>query len=289
MKLRLFLKQNFPLLVVGIAYVWSAVAIFSYRAKLAPPGTTITLRIGHWQLEPGVREGFDALAAEYRKLHPEVYIVQDAVPESTYNQWLTTQVMGGTASDLIEAGGLPPPLMLSYYSRYFLPLNNYVNQPNPYNAGTPLAGEPWRNTFTDGMYAGYIEELQSYMAVPLASFAYRIVYNRDLYQKLTGRTTPPKDYRDFLALCEQIRQQRDDRGRPYVPIAASGYHIPMRPACCRSHCRPKTTRSSARFWKARSTTTPLSACRLSSPAPASIRTSRWTFSSSCPASTAMRN
>ena len=226
-KIGQFLRQHFPLLVVGIAYAWSAVAICSYRAQLAPPGTKITLRIGHWQLEPGVRDGFNALAAEYRTLHPDVYIVQDAVPESTYSQWLTTQVMGGTASDMIEAGMLAGPLMLSYYSRYFLPLNNYVNLPNPYNAGTPLAGEPWRNTFKDGMRAGYIDELQSYMAVPLAQFAYRIVYNRDLYRKLTGRTTPPQNYRDFVALCAQIRQHRDDRGRPYVPIAASSYHIGM--------------------------------------------------------------
>ena len=227
MKFRQFLRQYSPLLAVAIAYVWSAVAICSYRATQAPPGTTVTLRIGHWQLEPGVREGFDALAAEYRKLHPEVYIVQDAVPESTYSQWLTTQVMGGTASDIIESGMLPGPLMLSYHSRYFLPLNNYIGLPNPYNAGTPLAGEPWRNTFKDGMRAGYIEELQSYMAVPLAQFAYRIVYNRDLYHKLTGRTTPPQNYRDFVAVCEQIRAQHDDQGRPYVPIAASSYHIGM--------------------------------------------------------------
>ncbi|MEI8063857.1 MAG: extracellular solute-binding protein [Verrucomicrobiota bacterium] len=222
-----FLRRNFPVLVVSIAYLWAAVAIFSYRAKQAPPGTKVTLRIGHWQLEPGVRDGFNALAAEYQKLHPEVYIVQDAVPESTYSQWLTTQVMGGTASDIIEAGLLSPALLLSYHSRYFLPLNNYVNQPNPYNAGTALAGAPWRNTFKDGMRAGYIEELQAYMAVPLAQFAYRIVYNRDLYFKLTGRTTPPRDYRDFISICGQIQRQRDDHDRPYIPIAASSYHIGM--------------------------------------------------------------
>jgi len=226
-KLWQFLRRNLPILVVSIAYLWSAVIIFSYRAKQAPPGTKITLRIGHWQLEPGVRDGFNALAVEYQKLHPKVYIVQDAVPESTYSQWLTTQVMGGTASDIVEAGLLSPALLLSYYSRYFLPLNNYVNLPNPYNAGTTLAGEPWRNTFKDGMRAGYIEELQSYMAVPLAQFAYRIVYNRDLLRKLTGRTTPPRNYRDFINVCEQIQQQRDNHGRPYIPIAASSYHIGM--------------------------------------------------------------
>jgi len=222
------LRPQIPLLVVGLAYLWSAVAIFSYRAQQVPPGTTVTLRIGHWQLEAGVRDGFNALAAEYQKLHPEVYIVQDAVPESTYGQWLTTQVMGGTASDIIECGMLPSAaLLLSYHSRYFLPLNNYVNLPNPYNAGTALAGVPWRNTFKDGMRAGYVAELQSYMCVPLAQFAYRILYNRDLLRKLTGRTTPPQNYREFLAVCEQIRQHRDERGRPYVPITASNYHIGM--------------------------------------------------------------
>lgn len=120
------------------------------------------------------------MAAEYRKLPPEVAIIQDAIPESVYGQWMTTQLMGGTAPDIIDVG-----------------------------LGVPF------------------EELQEYMLVPLAQFGIRIFYNRDLLRRLTGRTEPPHNYQEFLAVCEQIQQQRDERGRPYLPIAASQYHVTM--------------------------------------------------------------
>jgi hypothetical protein len=37
----------------------------------------------------GVRTAINRMAAEYHALHPEVHIVQDAIPEATYGQWLT--------------------------------------------------------------------------------------------------------------------------------------------------------------------------------------------------------
>ncbi|MEI8243023.1 MAG: extracellular solute-binding protein [bacterium] len=224
----LFFRNYFALLVVGATFVWSAVAIFSSRREEKPPEGSIVLRIGHWQLEAGVREAFDQMAAAYHKLHPNVIIVQDAIPESTYGQWMTTQLMGGTAPDMIEVGvGVPYNVMLGFFNRYFVPLTAYVNQPNVYNAGTDLAGVPWLKTYKDGMRGSYIEELQEYMLVPLSQFGCRIFYNKDLLRKLTGRTEAPRDFRIFIAACEQIRKQKDERGRPYTPIAGSQYHIGM--------------------------------------------------------------
>ncbi len=220
-----WLKSHYPLLVVGVTFCWSAVAIVSYRKQAVPPGVTTVLRIGHWQLEAGVREAFNQLAAEYRKLHPEVWIVQDAIPESTYGQWMTTQLMGGTAPDILEVGiGVPYNVLLGFYNRYFMPLTAYVNQPNPYNAGTDFEGEAWRKTYKDGMRNGYIEELQEFMLIPLAQFGVRIFYNKTLLKKLTGLEKPPREFREFLTACETIRKQKDERGRAYVPITASAYH-----------------------------------------------------------------
>lgn len=224
-----FLKKHFALSVVVGTFLWSAVSILISRHGETPKEGAIILRIGHWQLEAGVREAFTAMAANYHELHPDVTIVQDAVPEGTYGQWMVTQLMGGTAPDIMEigVGNVPYNVMLGYYLRYFYPMTTAANQPNPYNHGTSMEKVPWRDTFRDGMRSVYIEELQEYMLIPLAQFGVRVFYNKDLLKRLTGRPEAPPNYREFLNVCRLIGRQRDERGKLYTPIAGSAYHIGM--------------------------------------------------------------
>lgn len=221
-----FVRTYFALLVVFVVFLWSAFVIVTFRAQQTPPGTVV-IRLGHWQLEASVREGIDEMARDYRKTHPNVVVVQDAIPEGTYGQWVSTQLMGGTAPDIMQAGGmLPGNIWLSYFNRYFLPLSRYANAPNPYNAGTELADVPFRKTHKDGMKTAYVAEMQEYMTVPLSLFGVRIFYNKDLLKQLTGRDEAPHDYREFLAVCEQIRSATNAAsGQPYIPIAGSAYHF----------------------------------------------------------------
>lgn len=222
------LRRYYPLLVVLGAYVGALVAVGLNRAEQPGEGQ-IVIRLGHWQLETGVREAFDRMAADYEALHPGVRIIPQAIPESTYKQWLSTQVIGGTAPDLVEIGRgvVPANLVLAFQTRYLLPLTAFASQPNPYNAGTEFEGVPLRLTMKDAMRSAYVETLQEYMGVPLAQFSMRLCYNRDLLEKLTGRSEPPSDYREFLALCREIQQRMDETGRSYIPIASSKYHFPM--------------------------------------------------------------
>jgi len=225
-----FLKNHSALIVVTATFLWSAVAIMTSRHEEIPAKGAIILRLGHWQLEAGVREAFIAMAAKYHELHPDVTIVQDAVPEGTYGQWMTTQLMGGTSPDMIEVGlggAIPYNVMMGYYSRYFLPMSASINQPNPYNKGTSLEGMPWRATYKDAMRFAYVEELQEYMQIPLSQFGVRIFYNKDLLRRLTGLKVAPHNYREFLEACRKIKSQVDDRGKPYTPIAGSAYHVGM--------------------------------------------------------------
>ena len=245
-----FARRYFAVFVVLAVFLWSAFVIATRRAEEAGDDV-ITLRIGHWQLESGVRDGINALAADYqevwhkqwagggknpegrpwREVYPNkpcVRVIQDAIPETTYGQWVSTQLMGGTAPDMMEIWlGLPYPIWLSYLNRYFIPLNPYANRPNPHNAGTDLEAVPLRKTYKDGMRGAFVEELQAYMNIPVSQFAVRIFYNRDLLKKLTGLEKPPAEYRAFLAACEKIRSQKTPQGKPYTPIAASAYHFTM--------------------------------------------------------------
>jgi raffinose/stachyose/melibiose transport system substrate-binding protein len=223
-----FFKQWYALLAVIGAFAWSGLAIVSYRTEQAPAGA-ITIRLGHWQLEASVRDGIDEMAKRYRELvNPHVYVMQDAIPEGLYGQWVSTQLMGNTAPDIMQVGNfLPYPVWLAYYSRYFTPLTRYVNAPNPHNAGTALANKPLRQTYKDGMKTAYVVELQEYISVPLSQFGVRVFFNQDLLQRLTGQETAPRTYREFLALCQKIAVQKDEQGRFFVPIAGSGYHFGM--------------------------------------------------------------
>ena len=225
------LRARFPLLVVSATFVWACLTIAFHRAEQAP-ADAIVLRIGHWQLEASVREAINEMAARYSAMReakglPRVVIKQDAIPEMVYGQWLTTQLMGGTAPDMIEAGMVPHHLLIQYYNRYCVPLTRYVDSPNPHNAGGTLADVPLRSTFRDGMRNSYVEEMQAFMNVPLSQFGVRVFYNRELLKQLTERDSPPTDYRSFIEVCERIRSRRAPDGRPYIPIAGSKYHFGM--------------------------------------------------------------
>ena len=222
------LRANFAWLILLSAFAWSCIMVASQRIEEAKPDT-ITIRIGHWQLEAGIREAFDQLAADYRRdVNPNVVIIQDAIPETIYGQWISSQLLSGNAPDLVELGlGLPGHIWLAYKAKYFLPNNDIAGEPNPYNKGTELENVPLRMTYYDGMSSSYVQELQDYVGVPLSQYSVRVFYNRDLLRKLTGRDTPPVNYRDFIDACKKISAQRDPQGNRYTPIASSKYHIPM--------------------------------------------------------------
>ena len=224
MKFLDFLKRYYSLIIILLVYAFALASVAMYRHNETPPGT-IVLRIGHWQLETGVRDGLNELARDYQKTHPNVRIIQDAIPEGTYGQWLSTLIMAGTAPDLLEIGFVPYQVMLSFYNRYCLTVTPYVNKPNPYNKNNELADVPLRNTIKDGMSSVYVNELQEYMQIPLSCFTTRVFYNADLLEKLSGSKVPPENYREFYDLCGKISKMKDEKGRPYIPVVGSKYHF----------------------------------------------------------------
>jgi len=199
------------------------------------------LSLAHWQLEPGIRTGMETMARRYNAMRrsrglPEVIFKQYPISEKAYGQWVTTQLIGGTAPDLIEMGiGLPAATWVNYRGRYFVPLTQEIMRPNPYNAGTPLENVPWKETFLDGL-GNPISELQEYYDIGLSAFGQRIFFNQALLKKLTAKLAsegkipaaldePPGDLRAFLKLCDQIMELKDERGRNYMSLAGSKYQM----------------------------------------------------------------
>ncbi len=200
--------------VAATAQVWQ---------RTHPPADgRVTVRLSHWQLEGTVREGLAAVARRYEQLNPKVKVEILVVPERVYRQWMRTQLVGGTAPDLIE--------YTMYWGRieelaprYFQPITRQVAEPNPYNRGTPLAGVPWRDTFLDGMNGpdGYNTLMRDYYAPTIAAFTMRLFYNRTLLREITGRDEPPATWREFLALDAAVRAYAQRQGRVLSTIGNS--------------------------------------------------------------------
>lgn len=203
-------------LLVGV-FGFAAVRVFHRAVEQADP-SRVTLRFAHWQLEAGVREAFDDLIREYEKLQPGVRVVQMRVPEKVFPQWAMTQLIGGTAPDIVELGH---NLETVVQARHFEPISRFVNEPNPYNAGTDLEGVPWRSTFIDGLASGYSDKLADYYGIPCFFATIRVYYNRDLMRRITGQEEPPRSFDAFVALCEQTAAFAAREKIALVPIAGS--------------------------------------------------------------------
>jgi ABC-type glycerol-3-phosphate transport system substrate-binding protein len=200
----------------------------AFRDRAAPgediDPNEVVITISHWQLESGLREAFDWAAKEYRKVKPHVRLKQLPVGGkiAAYDQWLSTQLLGGTAPDIIEmpyAAGTP--IFRTICARHFLPLSDIITVNNPYNKGTDLEHVSLRETFLDNLRLSYVPELQEYYGLSMTYMLYRFFYNVRLLKELTGLDNPPAKLHLFLDVCKTIKSRRDSFGRQYIPIAGS--------------------------------------------------------------------
>jgi len=192
-------------------------------AETASTGTApspIELHIGHWLLHTGMREAFDATIEDYQRLHPEVRITQLPVPIRFYPAWSRTQLIGGTAADITGMLALNEELI----SRYYLPLTPWLDKPNPYNAGTSLAGVAWRDTFFDGLSGmrNMTATSGEISGIILQINSLRLYYNREMLIEITGSDTPPRDLADLKALAAKIDAYNQGSGKSIIPIAGCG-------------------------------------------------------------------
>jgi len=211
--------------LMATAYVVTLFIVFTRPGTVLSTDKRVVIRVAHWQIEAGPREAFDALIKRYEELNPHVRVEQLAVPGVVYNQWLRTQLIGGTATDIIEFGqhmqgmnDVPP--------RFFAPISDYVEEPNPYNRGTPLEGVRWRDTFKDGLNTPdtYIANLGNFYAVTQCMLSMRLFYNPELLREVTGRPEPPATYTELRALKEELERYNAGRKEPLALLAGSQFN-----------------------------------------------------------------
>jgi raffinose/stachyose/melibiose transport system substrate-binding protein len=213
---------------VGLAlllgtFALSLIKVARRAADQRDPSVRI-IRIAHWQLEDGASTAIDAVAREYERLHPGVRIEQMRIPEKVYPNWVTTQLVGGTAPDLIQIG---KGIDSERTARYFRPITDEVLLPNPYNRGTAFENTPWRDTYVDGMIGGFDEALQDYYGAPLFMATVRMYANLGLLRQVTGSTELPRTLDELLVLSDRVQEHARRTGRALVPIAGSKYNAPI--------------------------------------------------------------
>ncbi len=250
------LKNAVGLAILIGAFLWSVVHV-TYQAFWVAGEETLTgnkaiLRFAHWQLEGGIIKALDNACRLYEELHPNVEVQQIGVPERGYPQWVRTQLIGRTAPDLLEVWGPGNRTWDNLIVRYYVPITERIDEPNPYNAremdarlvemlgGDPAEvpdlgvhdGVPWRQTFIDHMEGGWYDRLQDYYGMPQSIFTIRIFANRDLldaaahdllWNEEAGRLEGPKDLGTFFALCDRLKAYGEEQGETVLPIAGSDY------------------------------------------------------------------
>ncbi|AHF89838.1 sugar ABC transporter substrate-binding protein [Opitutaceae bacterium TAV5] len=210
-----------PFLVLAVAVGASFWHVLSRTRALASDSGRVTIRIGHWLLHEGMRESFDEAARAYEARRPDVKVEQIAVPLRIWPAWVRTQLIGGTAPDVLGMNTLNE----EFINRYFLPLVDAVAEPNLWNAGTSLEGIPWRETFIDGLDSmlALVPTTGEVQSVMLQLNAVRLFYNKPLMRAVTGSDAPPADYAALRALGRQVTDYNAAAaGRRLIPVAACG-------------------------------------------------------------------
>ncbi|MCF7761768.1 MAG: extracellular solute-binding protein [Cephaloticoccus sp.] len=215
-------KLTLGVLIAAGAYLAAMLMVMTRPGSALSGDQRTVIRFAHWQIEAGPREAVDALIKRYEEIHPEVRVEHVAVPGRIYKQWLRTQLIGGSAPDIIEFGSffggvedIPP--------RFFEPISELVEQPNPYNRGTPLEGMRWRDTFLDGLITAdtYIENLSNFYAVTLCMLSTRLFYNPVLLEEISGSPDAPTTFTEVQALSEKLARRNATAATPISLYAGS--------------------------------------------------------------------
>jgi len=218
-------KRRFPLILAVVASIYLGSVAWVLVHRPDSEDERVTVRIAHWQVEVGPSQGFAAVIKRFEELNPEIRVKQLIVPPVVYKQWLRANLAGEIAPEIVEYGVWLNG-MTDVPVKYFQPLTEQLERPNPYNEGTPLESIPWLETFTDELSEQRLNspEPGQYFAITLTRGSLRLFCNRELLREITGSEEIPKTMIEFRELCEKVATFGAARDRPLMPLAGSGFN-----------------------------------------------------------------
>lgn len=214
-------KRRLGLVLLVGSYLLAVYWVFTRSAPVVS-SRPVTIRIAHWQIEKGPPDGVDAIIKRYEELNPRVKVEQVLVPGRVYNQWMRTNLVGGTGADLIQYGVWLDGLS-DIPARYFEPITDEMLKPNPYNKGTALEHVPWVQTFTDGLLNQRVNapDPGQFYAATLTEVAVRLFCNRELLRTITGSDRTPQTYAELRVVFQQVADYAARTGKPVFTLAGA--------------------------------------------------------------------
>ena len=183
---------------------------------------TVTITMVPGEYVPGRRPmgvgdpltGLERVAREYERLHPQVRIQFRAMggADLVEGEYIRTQIMGGIAPDIVVMNA--EAVYADIDKGWWIPLNDFFDQPNPYSAPGEQGSDQWWNAFASPA----LTKARSAPDGRLYSLVFDLVetgifYNRTLFRKYNLEV--PRTWSEFLAVQKAFRQ------RGYVPFSAS--------------------------------------------------------------------
>ena len=212
------------LALLGLCFLVSVGRVASLQVRERDPDRTL-LRIVHTHLELGVREAFEEVISRYQEMHPNVEIVQMAVPERIYKVWLDTKLFAGNVPDIVQY--IHGNVEEGHLVNFFLPIGGLVVEPNPYNEGTPLEGVPWKDTFFDGLGPPAYQGLHSnYFGISTTVLTFRAYYNAGMMTKIWGSPEPPATFDELMDLLEAVDRYNEGAEERVIAFAGSKANAP---------------------------------------------------------------
>ena len=158
----------------------------------------VTIRYAQQMMDGAeIQEVYKEIFSEYEKETGVKVEVENVTGD--FRVWLTTQHTAQNAPDVVVTN--PGYAQEDYQKGYVLDLNEYIDEPNPYNSDKTL-----RETVREELLKEV--ENQNAGALPvLASgvLGVQIIYNKTAFED-AGITEIPNTYDEFITACEKLEQ-----------------------------------------------------------------------------------
>jgi raffinose/stachyose/melibiose transport system substrate-binding protein len=162
-----------------------------------------------------VIQGIDPAVARYQELHPNVKIEIVTQAGTDVRTWLTSQLSGGIAPDIIW--NQPDWAAEDYRKNWLVPIDSFLEQPNPYVAEGQPGSQHWHDMFEPAIDVWRAADDQLYVVLA-DQVQVGIYYNQSILDE-AGVTEIPTTWEGLMQAAENIKTAG------YAPFAQSGNNL----------------------------------------------------------------